>query len=313
MRDAWSIEPPGAAQSTDRRIVELADCQEGVVSREQLLSIGLTRHEIAGRLARGFLIERYRGVYSVGRRRLTRHGRWMAAVLAAGEEAVLSHRSAAALFGLRATESAIEVTAPRKRQRKGILVHRAVLPPDEVTTHHGIPTTTAARMLLDCAAVEPPPKVERLVHQAERLRLTDATPLPKLLDRYPRRPGTPILRKIIEDLHRGVAITRSELEDAFIAFLDDHDLPRPRMNTLVEGFEADCVWPDAKVVVELDGHGFHATRDAFEADRARDRALQLAGYRVIRITYRELHTNRDALAHDLRLLTTSSHLAPAHP
>lgn len=314
VRDARSIEPIRAAETTDRLLVDMADRQEGVVGRQQLLALGLTRHQINGRLASGLLVERYRGVYSVGRRRLTRSGRWMAAVLASGEGAVLSHRSAAALFGLRVSEKTIEVTAPNKRIREGVVVHRAVLAPDEITTRDGVPTTTAARTLLDLAAVETPFTVERALHEAERLQLADTTPLAALLARYPRRPGTPALKRILAALDVGFAITRSELEDRFLAFLDDAGLPRPRMNTLVEGFEVDCVWPEARLIVELDGHAFHATRRSFEADRARDRALQLAGYRVIRITYRELHTNHAALAADLlTLLTSSSHPDLAHP
>lgn len=295
-------------------MVDLADSQEAAVARRQLLALGISRHEIRGMLERGLLFPQHRGVFSVGCRRLSRRGRWMAAVLAAGEGAVLSHRSAAQSWGLRVTEGRIEVTAPKDRRRDGLKIYVVELPADEITTLHGIPTTTAARTLLDLAAVEPPSKVERAFHEAERLRLTDTTPLSALLARYPRRPGTPALKAILAELERGVAITRSELEEQFLTFLAEAGISRPRTNILVEGFEVDCVWPEAKLVVELDGHAFHATRRSFERDRVRDRALQLAGYRVVRITYRELHTNRNALADDLRaLLTASSHLTPAHP
>ena len=245
---------------------------------------------------------RYRGVYAFGSPRLSERGRWMAAVLAAGEAAVLSHRSAARLWGLRTTERKIEVTAPTQRRRDGVVIHRALLPPDEVTTRDGIPTTTAARTLLELAAVETPPSVERALHEAERLRLTDAMPLSALLDRYPRRPGTPALKAILAEMQRGTVVTRSELEDLFLGFLADVGLPRPRVNTLVEGFEVDCAWPGQRLVVELDGHAFHATRASFEADRARDRTLQAKGWTVIRITYRQLRDEADALARDLRTL-----------
>jgi very-short-patch-repair endonuclease len=232
----------------------------------------------------------------------------MAAVLAIGPDAVLSHRSAAALWGMRATgRGRIEVTVARNpRTRPTIQVHAAQLPADEVTTEHGIPVTTPARTLLDLAAVLDAGQVERAMNEAEFLRLTDPTSLDDLVDRHRGRPGTRTIRELLKTHNIGATITRSELEARFLRFLDDAVLPRPRMNVSLQledrWIEADCVWPDQRVIAELDGHASHATTAGFERDRARDRALQAAGWRVIRITWRQLHEEPDAVARDLERL-----------
>lgn len=300
------IEPLQAAQPREHLLVALADRQHGTVDRRQLLALGFSRHQIARMLASGLLVPLHRGVYGVGRRKLTRSGRWMAAVLAAGEGAVLSHRSAAALFGLRVGERRIEVTAPNGRRRDGLVIHRAELPPDEVTTRDGVPATTAARTLLDLAAVEPPLTVERALHEAERLRLTDATPLAALLARYPRRPGVPALNVIVATQAIGRDVTDSELEDAFLALLDRHRLPRPQLNRWLQigtdWIRADAVYPQQRLIVELDGRGSHETTRAFHADRRRDRRLQALGWQVIRLTWRDIHLDEQGVVHDLSAL-----------
>ena len=306
MRDAIEIDPPHAGKAREHLLVALADAQEGSIKRAQMVALGFTRHEIDRMLANGLLVARYRGVYSLGRRKLTRRGRWMAAVLAAGESAVLSHRSAAALFGLRVGERAIEVTAANGRRRNGIFIHRAVLPPDEVTTRDGIPTTTAARTLLDLAAVEEPLVLERALHAAERDRLADTTPLATLLDRYPRRPGTPMLRAILASQSLGEDVTDSELEDAFLALLDRHGLPRPQLNRWfkvgTDWIRADAVYPDRRLIVELDGRRTHGTTLAFHGDRRRDRRLKALGWDVVRVTWRDIHNDEHTLARDLAAL-----------
>jgi very-short-patch-repair endonuclease len=271
-----------------------------VVSRAQLLQIGLSPRAIQRRLERGALHLLYLGVYAVGHRLVSKRGRWMAAVLAAGPPAVLSHRSAAALWDLGADPARwVEVTAPGGCRRPGIKGHIRILAPDEVTSRDAIPVTTAARTLLDLASVLDEHQLERAVERAEALRLADHTPLDALVTRNFGRPGTPALRGA---LRRGIepALTRSELEARFLTFLDAHRLPRPDVNELVEGFEVDCVWPAAKLIVELDSRTWHATAAAFERDRERDRALQVKGWRVIRITWRQLRDDSDAIARDLR-------------
>jgi hypothetical protein len=231
----------------------------------------------------------------------------MAAVLAAGPGAALSHRSAAASWDLRSSSRGpVDVTAPRQRVRPGIQVRRAALAPDEITTRDGIPITTVARTLLDLAAVLPPSQLERAVERAEALGLADTVPLAALLERHGGRRGTAALREVLQGGVQPV-LTREELEARFLTFLDAHDLPRPAVNEDLHlagrWIQPDFLWREQRLIVELDGHETHRTRAAFERDRERDRILQAAGWRVVRITWRQLHEDPDAIAADLlRLL-----------
>jgi very-short-patch-repair endonuclease len=290
----------------------LAERQHGLVARWQLVRGGIGRGAMEHRLKCGRLHSVHRGVYAVGHRVLSRDGWWLAAVLACGADAVLSHRSAAALWRIRPTERArADVTVPRAiGSCRSIQVHRTALAADEVTVVRGIPVTTVARTLLDLAAVVPPRHVERAINEAEVLRLGDERSLARLLERYPRRPGTRALRKAGSSALGSV--TRSELEHAFRTFLDDHDLPSPIFNVQIEPVgEVDCLWHNHGLVVELDGRATHDTRAAFERDRERDRRLQALGHRVVRVTWRQLHTQPQALAHDLRALLQRAPDPPA--
>lgn len=232
----------------------------------------------------------------------------MAAVLAGGPGAVLSHRSAAALWGLRASSRArIDITvAPSRRPRPGIEHHRSLFAPDEVTTVRGIPVTTVPRTLLDLASVVRPQQVERAVQEAEVRRLADALSLEQLMTRHPRRAGGAALRAMLASARIDGAVTRSELEDRFLALARDARLPGLEVNAFLKvagtWIEVDCVWRAQRLVVELDGHAFHAPRAAFERDRARDRMLQAAGWRVVRITWRQLRDGPDLVAADLRAM-----------
>lgn len=228
----------------------------------------------------------------------------MAAVLASGPGAVLSHQSAASLWQFRDTaRGRIDLTAPRKlHPRPGLHPHCAVLPPDEVTTAHDIPVTTPPRTLLDLAAVLSRHALARAVNEAEVLRLTDPLSLADLLTRHPRRRGVAALRQILDEGRVGATITRSELENRFLAFLAGNDVPRPEVNVRIDDLEADCVWHDARLVAELDGYASHGTRSAFERDRARDRRLQAAGWRVIRVTWWHLLEEPATLVRELRAL-----------
>jgi very-short-patch-repair endonuclease len=294
--------------TADRAITELADRQHGVVGRAQLLDLGVGSRAIEHRLEKGRLHTIHRGVYAVGHRALVADARWMAAVLAAGPGAALSHRSAAALWGIRpSARPVIEVTAARRaRPGRGIQPHRGRLPDDEVTTVVGIPVTTVPRTLLDIAAVLPRHQVERAINEAEVRRLGDPLPLAVLLARYPCRRGVAVARAILDDSRIGSTITRSELEERFLAFLIDHRLPRPEVNANIRignrSIECDFAWPRQSLIAELDGQAFHATTATFERDRARDRALNVAGWRVVRITWLQLHVEATALAADLRRL-----------
>jgi very-short-patch-repair endonuclease/predicted transcriptional regulator of viral defense system len=304
MSAEYDVHPGGGGDvdgsMTDRLIAGLAERQHGVVARAQLLELRIGPRAIDHRLAVGRLYALHRGVFAVGHRVIGAEGRWMAAVLAAGDGAALSHRSAGALWMLRPDGRRIDVTVPRQRRaRRGVTLHVASLQEDERTVRRGIPVTTAARTLLDLAAVVPRHALERAVHEAEVQRLGDATPLPELVERHRGRRGVARLRAVLDV---GAQHTRSDLEARFLALLDDHGLPRPATNVVVEGLEVDCLWRDARLVAELDGHAVHATRRAFEGDRARDRALLAAGLRVVRVTWRQVRDEPGALAADLSAL-----------
>jgi very-short-patch-repair endonuclease len=294
-----AFEPDSGARPRSRSLdavtAQLAARQHGVVARRQLLELGFGRRAIGHRVQRGRLHVVHRGVCAVGHRSLTQRSHWMAAVLAAGRDAVLSHHSAAALYGIRPTSrTRIDVTVPRALHKTSYLTpHRAVLAPGETTTHDGIPTTTPARTLHDLAATLNYRQLERAFTEAERLGLTS----PTTIGRGHR--GATNLRTL---LLKARSPTRSELEAEFLTFLDTFDLPNPRTNTRIEGIEVDAAWHDQKLIVELDGYAFHHTRQAFEHDRHRDRTLTAKGWRVIRITANDLRTRPHELASQLRAL-----------
>jgi hypothetical protein len=286
----------------DLTIGALAERQHGVVSRAQLLELGVGPDAIGRRLKLRRLRQVHRGLYSIGHRLLTQDGRWMAATLACGAGAVLSHRAAAALWGMRGG-TRLEVTVPSGHGRShGIHVHRASLPPDERTTHRGIPTTTVPRTLLDLSAAVQRHELRGALREAERRRLTDPLSLHDLVAGYPRRPGLKAIRALLAEAGIGAKIIRSELEDCFQDFLVRAGLPLPQTNVVIEGYEVDCVWPEQRLIVELDGHASHSPTHAFELDRARDRRLEAAGWRVIRITWRQLEQEPDLVESDLRRL-----------
>jgi very-short-patch-repair endonuclease len=294
----------------DRRIASLAERQHGVVARSQLIDLGLGHGAIDRRIASGRLHTIHRGVYAVGHRRMGAQGRWMAAVLAGGTSAALSHRSAAELWELLTrTDARPHVTLPLWRRRlatRGMTWHCGVLPADERTVRDGIPVTSVPRTLLDLACVAPRETLERAVNEAEFRRYDDALSLPALLARYPRRHGTAALRAIVGAGGIGTLRTRSELERAFLSFVRRHRLPRPELNAAIwlgdRFVEADCIWRASRLVVELDARATHGTVAAFERDRARDRALHVAGWRTIRVTERQLAAGGPDLARDLRAL-----------
>jgi hypothetical protein len=269
-------------RSPDRVISALGAAQHGVVARRQLLAEGVSRDAIALRVHDGRLHPLHRGVYAVGRRNVSLEGKWLAAVLACGPEAVLSHRSAAALWTLRPTGSGrIEVSAPRTaRGRAGLTLHRPRrLDSDERTVSQGVPVTTVSRTVTDLADVVGPRVLRKVLEQAEFLRL-DASPVP-----IPGRRGTDRLTRALAAHGPLVQMTRSELEDRFLALCREAGLPTPLANTVVGGMEVDFCWPDHHVIVETDGWRFHGTRTAFERDRRRTTRLQLAGWIVVRFTY----------------------------
>jgi hypothetical protein len=278
----------GGKSAPDLTIATLADAQHGVVARVQLLGLGVTGREIDRRVESRRLRRLHYGVYAVGHRRLTVEGRWMAAVLAGGRGAVLSHASAAAAWDLRRTPAgAIDVTVPTRAgrdQRAGLRIHRcATLTARDVGEIRGVPVTSVARTIIDLARTLRGRELEALIDRADQRGLIDFDDL---------RAAIPASLKAVLRSY-APAPTRSELEERFLQVCDDHDIPRPETNARIEGFEVDFVWRDRRLIVEVDGYTYHRSPSAFEADRERDVALGMKGWRVLRFTWRQV-TNRAA-------------------
>jgi hypothetical protein len=298
-----------SSHGPDGLIADLAERQHGVVARWQLAGL-IGQDAIEHRLRAGRLHPLYSGVYAVGHRPASREAAWMAAVLAGGPGASLSHRAAGAHWRLCRSGSRIDVTAPRKRRPRGAIeFHRWTLPADETTTHDGIPITTPPRTLLDLATVLDVRALERAINEAEVLRLWDELSLDDLLQRYRRRPGTKNVRAALDRRKAGASLTRSDLEELFVAFADKAGLPRPATNVYVEGLEVDCVWRAQRVVIEVDGWETHRTRAAFERDREKSRILQAAGWRCVPVTYLQLRDASREVARDVRRLLGAATLA----
>jgi hypothetical protein len=262
-----------------------------VVSSAQLRALGLNTREVGHRIRVGRLHRLYRGVYAVGHARLGREGRYMAAVLACGKRAVLSHRSAAAWWGLLQTAQAlVDVTSPHGRHAiAGVRRHQArSLTAPDTTTHEAIPITSVARTLLDLAATVRSDRLERALAQAERLRLYDGKAIRDVLSRANGHRGKAVLTKATAQEPK---LTRSELEAIFLGLVRQAGLPEPETNLPLIALddprpEVDFYWPAHRLVVETDGWETHGTRSAFEADRRKDAALVAAGERVVRFTWR---------------------------
>ena len=198
----------------------------------------------------------------------------------------------------------LEISCPRPLQRPGIRTYWCRLPVDEVTVHEGIPVTTPARTLFDLAAVVSLEELRRAVKEAEVRRLWGLVSLPDLVARHPRRPGAAAIRAVTEAPDRGV--TRNDVEEALAALVRRTRLPDPLFNVPLKlgprFIEPDCMWPEQRVIVEVDGYETHGTRDSFESDRARDRELAVHGWRVVRVTWRQLLDEPEQIARDLRAL-----------
>jgi hypothetical protein len=286
----------------ERALAELAGRQWGVVSRAQLGGVGLGRGAIDRRVQTGRLRRIHRGVYAIAGAALPREGRALAAVLACGEGAVLSHVSAAVHWGLLTYDAPQpHVTAPASRAGvRGIRLHRTrSLDARETTTHRGIPITTLARTLLDLAATAPTTHLEHAIGQAMRNEVYDHAAIERVLD---GRPGTRALRRATAE---DPAFTRSALERRFRALCRRAGLPQPLSNHVVADaddrpHEVDFFFPAHRLVVETDGWRDHGTRVAFERDRAKDAALVAAGHAVLRFTKRQIAYDPDTVADRVR-------------
>jgi very-short-patch-repair endonuclease/predicted transcriptional regulator of viral defense system len=280
----------------DQALARLAHRQHGVVSLRQLDDLGFSRTAVRRRVEVGRLHRLHRGVFAVGHRRLTLRARWLAAVLACGPAAVLSHGAALALWDLRPQPAgAIDVTVVARGRRglPGVRLHCVrALNPDDRLTREAIPVTTVARTLLDYAEIAPADQLRTALDAADRRELLDTRELEHLLDRSPGRRGAQALTRALTQLTGPAPWTRSEFERQFLALVRAAGLPEPQCNVVVAGVEVDFFWPAARVAVETDGYGFHGGRSQFETDRARDARLAVAGIRTVRLTQRRLHNDR---------------------
>lgn len=307
---ADGMRPKSLIRPIDAEVAALAATQHGVVSLPQLTTIGLNPRAVSRRVATGRLYRIHRGVFAVGHPRTTRRGGWMAAVLAGGPGAALSHQAAGAHHDLRPWTGRPTITVPSWRASTAMIeIHTARLPADEITTIEGIPVTTMARTIFDLASVLDRHGLARVIREAEIRQRSDSLSLPDLLERHPRRRGNAMLKEVLAELRFGAGVTKSELEKRFHRFLAEEGLPAPELNVpmhLGDRFiVADCVWRERRAIVELDGHHVHDRAIQSDSDKERDRDLLLMGWRVIRVTWRHLHHGRAKLAADLRRILGS--------
>lgn len=274
--------------------------------------MGLNARQIERRIATGRLHPVWRGVYAVGRPRLGKLGRWMAATLACGPEAVLSHGSAAALWGFGNEPSRwIEVSVPAaiRRNHPEICVHRrAELRSDELTVHEGIPVTDPIRTLIDEATWLRPMALERAVNEADKLDRVDPETLSAALERYPGQPGVAPLRGILDS--RTFRLSDSDLELYFRPLARAAGLPEPQTKTWVNGFEVDFHWPELGIVVEADGLRYHRTPSQQARALLRDQAHVTAGLLSLRFSHAQIRYEpghvRDTLRRTAKLARARS-------
>ena len=275
------------------RVAQLAGRQGGVISRTQLLDLGVGRGAIEHRLATGSLHRRHRGVYVVGHLAKPPLQAEFAAVLACPTGSVVSHHAAAAQARFRPEAvPPIDVTVVRgdRRRHPAIRIHPVAEPldPADVRIRDGLPVTAPARTLLDLATVLTERDLRWALEEARVLRLVSGPELRAVTARYPRHRGTARLRALLGHDERADVLTRSEAERRLVDLVAAARLPAPVTNTRIAGHEVDALWRTQRLVVEVDGYAFHAGRTAFERDRRRDADLQSAGLRVTRLSWRQI-------------------------
>jgi very-short-patch-repair endonuclease len=284
----WSPEP--VQGSGDREISRIASAQKGFVDRPQLLAAGLGRGAIRRRLSNGRLHEYYRGVYLVGHMELPPLGGEMAAVLLFRGRAVLSHLSAAALWGFAKPPDKVHVTLLGRQAapRDGLVVHRVrELDRRDLRVRSGLPLTSPARALLDMASEVDEAELEQAMGEARGRRLVRDRELQDIARSAGRRPGVGVFRAILAQ-DGGPAFSDEGAARLLLRLLRKANLPAPETQVQMHGHRVDFLWRDARLILEVDGHRFHGHRAAFERDRKRDQRHAAAGYRVIRVTWRQL-------------------------
>ncbi len=310
LADGQGLQIDPARAAPDAIVDAIAAAQRRSVSHEQLRSAGLTRSAIAHRVATGRLHRVHRGVYLVGHPDPLPLARETAALLACGAQSALNRQTAASSWRIvDAAPAAIHVLVAGMEPSPGggVVVHltRAIDPLD-IRRHDGLLLTSPARTLLDLAAVLGTRDARWAVEEARVRRLVTIRDLAEQLERSRGRRGARALRAIVAELGSSPALTRSEAERRLLDLVRAARLPPPKTNVRVEGFEVDAFWPEHRLVVEVDGFAFHASRAAFERDRRRDAALQAAGVRVVRITWRRLADEPEAVVALLRRLLAAA-------
>jgi very-short-patch-repair endonuclease len=276
----------------------LATPTHGVVARRELLRAGITRGEIEQRLRSGALIAVFRGVYRVGHTAPSLEARYLAAVRACGEGAVLSGRAAGHLWGLlKGAPPPPEVTAPTERRVTGVKTTRARRAERKVTRWHGVPVISVAETLVDLASVLDEEQLARACHEAEVRHHTAPEHVEAILARRPNVPGAGKLRRV---LRGDVKVSLSKLESAFLALLRKHRLALPETNRRAGGRRVDCRWPELRLTVELDSYRYHSSRYAWEQDRRREREAHARGDQIRRYTYADVAEDPKPMLTELR-------------
>ena len=293
-------------RTVEEEVARIASARHGVVTRAQLLDAGITRREIGWRVRRGDLIRVHRGVYRVGHWAPSIEATYLAAVLAAGEGALLCGLAAAHLLGLvKGQAPPPEVIAPTERRIEGVKTHRSRAAGDgrDATIVRGIPVTTVPRTLVDISSELSLDELARACHEAGvRYGTTPAT-VEAALARRPNGPGTKKLRRVIRgDVH----VTLSTLEARFLELLRNENLPLPITNKPAGGRRVDCRWPDHHLTVELDSYRFHNSRHSWEQDRRREREARARGDDFRRYTYGDVFERPALMLRELRYLRPAS-------
>jgi very-short-patch-repair endonuclease len=294
--------PPHTPQSRMRAVAER---QSGVVAFRQLIDAGFSVAEIRTMITRGQLLRIYRGVYALGHRRLTMRGRLFAASLSAGDGAFLSHRTGAAVRGLRSHPPVIELTVPASctpPPHDDLRIHRTTIPVDhtQAVPRDGLLVATVPRIIIDLAQTERPGEIQRLIRRSIQSGQFDLAAMRRAVDHQPGRPGTRLARLALARYVPGSEDRRSWLEHRFQAHQrNDPRLPTPVYNAQLHGYEIDALWPGPRVTLELDGRPYHTAVEDFDRDRAKDRTLIRHGWRPLRISDLEWEHDRARVLEDL--------------
>lgn len=300
MSELRRISSEGWTKSDAERLRTLAESQDGVISRQQLLGHGMTGTMVARWLSRGRMLRVHPHVYALGHGALPLRGRLWAGLLYAGPEAVLSHTTAAWLWDfLYAEPIRIHLTVPGRRPSlPGVRVHHSRL--TERAEYRGLPVTPAARTLLDLGSMVTARQLRRALSEADYRQRLDPDEIRAVLRRG--RPGSRALRAALQDHMPQLAQTLSELEERFLALCESADIPMPEVNGRVGRMRVDALWRDAELAVELDGAAAHGGWAAIQRDRRREVALRAMGFQVVRYTWEQVAERPEGVVVDLRRL-----------